>query len=515
MNKRFQIFISSTYADLKEERDRVIDTILKFDCFPASMEMFPAMDEEAFEYIKRIIDDSDYYLLIIGGRYGSIDKRSGKSWTEQEYDYAVSRGIPIMVFDHRDFTRLPISKAEQGAKKLKKLLAFKRKVATNRLIKVWSNADDLVLSVASSLKRVLELQPRIGWVRADSLANDDSLNEIKRLKSEISEYKNEVKRLKSNVTVLESALKNKRDDNQTFESSHKAKNAEIKLLTEQKKDLEEHNKILKEKVKYLEEKIKNLEEKIENLDSELGKYKNPKPTIENESQPQTEVFTVKGVSFKMVHVESGTFKMGANTGDTEAYNDEKKAHEVTLSGYWISETQVTQELWLAVMDENPSKFKGDPNLPVEYVSFEDCKEFIKRLNKLTRREFRLPTEAQWEFAARGGNLSKGYKYAGGDDIYAMAWFNRNSERKTHPVRELAPNELGIYDMSGNVHECCNDWFGNYSPSANTDPTGPKKGFQRVCRGGCCVDPSRHCRISFRTTISPKDKTDFLGLRLAL
>ena len=157
---------------------------------------------------------------------------------------------------------------------------------------------------------------------------------------------------------------------------------------------------------------------------------------------------VNGVSFEMARVEGGTFRMGATSEqEDEADSDETPVHSVTLSGYYIGKTEVTQALWQAVMGSNPSRFKGS-DLPVECVSWNDCQEFIKKLNRLTGRNFRLPTEAEWEFACRGGNNSRGYKYSGSNDIDNVAWYWDNSGEKTHPVGTKAPNELGIYDMSG-------------------------------------------------------------------
>jgi len=187
--KRYQIFVSSTFADLEEERGKVMETILNFDCFPAGMEMFPAMDEEIFEYIKRIINDSDCYLLIIGGRYGSVAD-DGVSWTEKEYDYAVSKGKPVIAFDHKDFTQLPANKTDQDDKKRKKLIAFKRKIYEDKQIawNKWSNPDELAAKVATTLPRVLERQPsEAGWVRADSIISEDSLEKIKKLQERIKE----------------------------------------------------------------------------------------------------------------------------------------------------------------------------------------------------------------------------------------------------------------------------------------------------------------------------------------
>ena len=184
------------------------------------------------------------------------------------------------------------------------------------------------------------------------------------------------------------------------------------------------------------------------------------------------VVTVNGVDFKMIKVEGGTFTMGEG----------KEAHEVTLSEYYIGEFEVTQELWEAVMGSNPSNFKGG-YLPVEMVNWNDCQGFIAKLNRLTGKTFRLPTEAQWEYAARGGNKSKGYKYSGSNNIDEVAWYCNNSGGSTHPVGTKSPNELGIYDMSGNVWEWCQDWYGKYSKDSQTNPQGPSSGSNRVRRGG--------------------------------
>ena len=191
---------------------------------------------------------------------------------------------------------------------------------------------------------------------------------------------------------------------------------------------------------------------------------------------QNKTFTVNGVSFTMVQVKGGTFVMGADDNDTEARPDERPKRMVQVSDYYIGKTEVTQELWDAVMNNNPSSFSGI-NKPVERVSWNECKEFISRLNALTGQRFRLPTEAEWEFAARGGNKSNGYLYAGSNNINEVAWWGfekggNNVNYTTQPVAQLAPNELGLYDMSGNVFEWCNDWYSGYpkpmlyvSPSA--------------------------------------------------
>ena len=225
--------------------------------------------------------------------------------------------------------------------------------------------------------------------------------------------------------------------------------------------------------------------------------------------------TVNGVSFEMVYVEGGTFDMGATTEQgSDAYYNEKPVHRVTLSDYYIGKCEVTQELWEAVMGSNPSNFKGAQN-PVEQVSWNDCQEFVSRLNRLTGMTFRLPTEAEWEYAARGGNQSLHYKYSGIGNIGNVAWYNRNSGGSTHAVGTKTANELGIYDMSGNVWEWCSDRYGDYSAGAQTNPQGPSSGSRRVLRGGSWDDYASCCRVSYRDYYGPGGSSIHSGLRLVL
>lgn len=225
-----------------------------------------------------------------------------------------------------------------------------------------------------------------------------------------------------------------------------------------------------------------------------------------------ETFTVKGVTFSMIRVQGGSFQMGATSElGSDAYDNEKPVHSVTLSSYYIGQTEVTQELWQAVMGENPSYFKGNNQRPVEQVSWEDCQEFIEKLNKLTGKSFRLPTEAEWEFAARGGNKSRGYKYSGSNTVGSVAWYGGNSGSKTHAVA----TKLGLYDMSGNVWEWCSDWEGAYQSSSQTNPKGPSEGGYRVLRGGCWIGFAGSVRVSYRSGSAPSFRSGNYGLRLAL
>ena len=205
--------------------------------------------------------------------------------------------------------------------------------------------------------------------------------------------------------------------------------------------------------------------------------------------------------------------MGATAEQgSDAESDEKPTHSVTVSDFYIGKYEVTQAQWKAVMGSNPSDFKGD-NLPVENVSWNDIQEFITKLNAQTGKKFRLPTEAEWEYAARGGNQSKGYKYSGSDSIDEVAWYGDNSSSTTHPVGQKSPNELGIYDMSGNVFEWCQDWYGSYSSEAQTNPTGPSSGSYRVLRGGSWYYYARNCRVSRRDSNFPDYRGSICGFRL--
>ena len=222
-----------------------------------------------------------------------------------------------------------------------------------------------------------------------------------------------------------------------------------------------------------------------------------------------------GISIDMVRVEAGTFTMGATAEMKDPWDSEKPTHRVTLTNdYYIGKYEVTQALWQAVMGNNPSKLKGD-NLPVERVSWDDCQNFLRRLNRITGKTFRLPTEAEWEYAARGGNKSRGYQYSGSNNLLDVAWYDYNSGNKTHAVGTKQPNELGIYDMSGNVWELCQDRYERYSSSSQINPTGANSGSDRVIRGGCWIKTAWGCRSSYRDAKMSNVRSNICGLRLVL
>lgn len=230
----------------------------------------------------------------------------------------------------------------------------------------------------------------------------------------------------------------------------------------------------------------------------------------------SEILMINDYHINMIRVEGGSFTMGATLQQGGDNPDERIVHHVRLDSYFISQVPVTQELWEKVMGNNPSRNKGNV-FPVENVSWNDCMLFIKRLNNMTGKEYRLPTEAEWEYAAKGGAKGRynGYKYSGGNNLHGVSWNKENSDGHTHEVAQKTPNELGIYDMSGNVWEWCYDWYAPYSEKLVINPQGPDDGEKKVCRGGSWISKGRDCRISIRESEYPDERSADIGFRLAL
>ena len=237
---------------------------------------------------------------------------------------------------------------------------------------------------------------------------------------------------------------------------------------------------------------------------------------------------VSGVEIEMIYVKGGTFRMGATEeqGD-DAYDYEKPVHSVTLSDYYIGKFEVTQGLWEEVMGTtiHEQRIKAGysstngvgSDYPMYYVNWEEAQEFCTRLGQLTGKNYALPTEAQWEYAARGGVKSRGYKYSGSNTIGNVAWYRDNNSSSTHPVATKQPNELGLYDMSGNVWEWCSDWYASdyYYDSPQSNPTGPPTGSRRVLRGGGWINFAEYCRVSSRNHNYPSFRDSYYGFRVVL
>ena len=248
--------------------------------------------------------------------------------------------------------------------------------------------------------------------------------------------------------------------------------------------------------------------------------RNVKPISSTPSGSVIIIPVKKGISIEMVKVEAGSFMMGTprEKQPVNTFIAENPVHHVTLTNnYYLGKYEVTQELWQSVMGNNPSAIKGS-NMPVEHVSWKDCQDFISRLNSLTGKNFRLPTEAEWEYAARGANMTHGYQYSGSDTLDVVAWYHGNSGGNPHVVGTKQPNELGIYDMSGNVWEWCQDWTSSYIGCSEKDPVGESfHTNHHINRGGSVETVARTCRSSHRNDCAWDSSGDpfSLGLRLAL
>jgi formylglycine-generating enzyme required for sulfatase activity len=252
-----------------------------------------------------------------------------------------------------------------------------------------------------------------------------------------------------------------------------------------------------------------------------------------QNNEQNLTFTAKGITFEMIFVEGGAFQMGCTTEQDYCFGDERPVHTVELSDFYLAEFEVSQKFWKAIMGNSirmqlylikgkSLNGEGD-DFPIYYVNYVECEEFCSKLNQLLSKQlpkgyiFIFFTDAQWEYAARGGKKSQGYIYSGSSTIDEISWYADNSDRKTHKTGMKAPNELGIFDMCGNVQEWCKDWYFDfyYDSSPNVNPKGPKNGKGRVLRGGGWNSISQHCRVSFRHCTSPSNRSYDVGFRLAL
>ncbi len=260
--------------------------------------------------------------------------------------------------------------------------------------------------------------------------------------------------------------------------------------------------------------------KVRNNESSTN-LKPAKETFQNfNAEPkENKKININGLQINLIGIQGGTFEMGATSEQgSESFSDEKPTHKVAISSFYIGETEVTQELWYAVMGNNPSRFKGN-SLPVECVDWTSCQQFISKLNSLTNMNFRLPTEAEWEYVSRGGIYNNRYRYSGSSSIDEVAWFSENSSGKTHEVKSKKPNELGVYDMSGNVQEWCYDFYSPYEKKSQTNPKGPQNGVEwrknRIIRGGSFNDLEYRCRICVRFDLPEVNYyNEFTGFRLA-
>lgn len=376
--------------------------------------------------------------------------------------------------------------------------------------KVKDSCEYKVDDVSESDYIEVFLQEKAGIVSAEAENLEKLQQEKENLSAEVTELRHKLSETESLAEKRSGEIAKLKERLYLAEKELSEKNSEILSL---KNTLSNVKAILANTQTKLEKYKSAEKEAMCKAEEERRRAKEERKRVEEEKRQG--LFKVGNVEFKMIYVEGGKFKMGSDNGDP----DEKPVHDVTLSDYFIGETVVTQALWKAVMGYNPSYFEGD-NLPVENVSWRDCQEFIGKLNEcaqnqLKGRRFALPTEAQWEFAARGGKKSQGYIYSGSNTIDDVAWYEGNSYKKTHPVKQKRANELELFDMSGNVWEWCQDWYGSYPSSPQTDPVGPSSGSFRVYRGGGWSFIAFNCRSAFRINFTPDYRYSNFGLRLVL
>lgn len=349
-------------------------------------------------------------------------------------------------------------------------------------------------------------------------------DKIAELKAEISQLKGEKDYLNKKKSEFFSENSHLKDENKNFkkeaERAEKLESeiASLKLEISQKEkriaeleaqwtkvktDLEERIAEKTTLISALQKENADLEQKLGAKEKDFSLLSAKYEDILQKTKIRTYTETVNGVSFKMIGVEGGTFMM-------------QNECEVTLDDFYIGETQVTQALWQTVMDDNPADFKGNLQCPIETISWEEVQVFLQKLNKITGKTYRFPSEAQWEFAARGGNKSKGYKYAGSNNEADVAWYIENSQQKTQPVRQLQANELGIYDMSGNVWERCQDFYKSDFWKNNKNMYNPKneiKGMKRVLRGGSWSLNAFYTGVLLRYGNIPTFRNGNIGFRL--
>lgn len=435
------------------------------------------------------------------------------------------------------------------------LIAEYQNIVTEYKVKLHAKSEEM---------KSLGITPPTG-----GMADEEELQKIKfKHEQEISRCQAEKTSLMAKVQDLQHQLETAKYDAQQLSAQSKATEGSLRdKMNEITRQLTEVNKSLslkEKKIASLQQQLSSATASLNSVQKELQVYKDAeakqkaaeeaKRKAEEEARRKAEeakgmaeeeetrgIIKVGNVEFKMIHVEGGTFTMGEGSG----------AHQVTLSSYYIGETPVTQALWKEVTGETPSRFKGDQR-PVESVSWNECQDFVKKLNAKTGKKFRLLTEAEWEFAARGGKKGKNYctpisatatkaqaesfldgfarlryslhptldnkvkdLYSGSNNLDEVAWYCDNSSHKTHPVKTKKSNELGIYDMSGNVFEWCQDWFGSFNKEIQTDPVGPDCGSRRVGRGGSWNYEAGYCQVSSRDGFHPAYVDSFIGLRLAL
>ncbi len=486
---KYDLFLSFSSHNL-EEAYQVLK-ILNENHFRVFMSDAELKNHEGGDFgiaINKAIADSEHFIILC------TPESMKSNWVQSEYmafytTYHVhnreTRKLFVLKgggFTDNLFDETPLLNTFQQSDSVESIL---EQLPKQRIIENLHNLNKQLNQQVANLETQLK---HLAGSNKQQIKKDDIEQHTNQLQSQIEKLKAEKEALeteyKSQITKLKNELKNKTEFADKLETQIR------KLQNTVKKDKSIYNKLEKEK---------------ENLKKELQRLKNP-------PKPKNANFTQKvgNTAFDMIYVKGGSFQMGSKDGNS----DENSIHEVTLSDFYIGKFQVTQKLWQEVMGSNPSYFKGE-NRPVENVSWDDCQEFIEKLNRKTKQKYRLPSEAEWEFAARGGTKSKGFKYAGSDNVDEVAEYEGNNDKETKPVGGKKPNELGIYDMSGNVWEWCQDkWHDSYK-DAPADGSAWESGNSsgRVLRGGSWLYDAKICRVAFRSISTPGNRFIYYGFRL--
>lgn len=500
---KYDVFISYSRKDYVDEHQNIIPgndvSKIKEALTKAGIKYW--FDEDGIysgnNFTDKIVANIDASAIFL---FLSTQKSNASPWTSREIacaDELKKYIIPVRI-DHSPYNRTVLLR-----------------IADRSYIDYESNPEKGLLELISSIKKHLEQQKAEMQIH-DQIAIDIKLscqelnNEEAKLELERANLLLRVEKVKDKEE--KEALKNLINEGGTIHQKYQKKYAAV---------IKERDDLLAERV-LKDEKIASLLSELDEANTRITALEKANikgviaPLLSNGLTNNMRAFDANGVSFNMIYVKGGSFMMGATAEN--ACDDEKPVHQVSLSDFFIGETPVTQALWEAVMENNPSKFK-DPDAPVESVTWRQCQEFINKLICLTKMPFRFLTEAEWEFAARGGCESKGFIYSGSNDVKSVAWCTDNSGERTHPVKQKESNELGIYDMSGNVWEWCQDYYGRYSSEDAENPTGPVKGSFRVQRGGCwdvnVFTGSESCRVSYRSSDSETYSSKRIGFRLAL
>ncbi len=528
-----RIYISSTREDLQNEREAAAKAVRRLGHQAIYMEDYVATNQRPVDKCVKDVVHCDVYVGIFAFRYGDIPAGQNKSFTHLEYEAAVHAGIPCLIFLMDPDAPHKVKFVDTGDER-QKIDHLRQELKEKYMVSFFKSAEELGGLVSSAVSNPKLYQPKKVMTPSNPPKKNNDMDPFSPLP--IKPMLEKERKLKSIIPWLAGAMaivvvvfiwgmikQKPTPTNPTpMEKNHPVTQSEQK--PEPKPPL--NNKVTtlpKKEIKKDEEKQENTntEKPATNPVTQSKQYPKPeqptetksielpaeeiKKEVEKPTPTEISILEAYGVPYDMVEIPGGEFQMGATNGR----DNECPVHHVRVSGFRMGKTEVTQGLWKAVMENNPSNFKKGDNYPVEQVSWNDCQDFLKKLNDKTGGNYRLPYEAEWEYACRAGTT--GDYYGNLDDI---AWYEENSNKAAHPVGQKKENAFGLYDMSGNVYEWCQNWYGPYDSSNQINPTGPASGVSRVCRGGGWIYFGWYARSAIRSGPSPDYRYNDLGFRFS-